>query len=56
MEQLRSALELAEHSLLDPREQSGFDALEGAESKLRTISSLLKFFQRSAEDTPSLDF
>ncbi|KAJ1632822.1 hypothetical protein T492DRAFT_612204 [Pavlovales sp. CCMP2436] len=56
MEQLRSALELAEHSLLNPREQAGFDALESAESRLRTISSLLKFSQRPAEETPSLDF
>jgi hypothetical protein len=56
IEQAAQALEEAEHSLLNPRSQTGFDALELVESKLRAVGSLLKLSQRPSDQPQTLEF
>lgn len=42
--------------LVDPRGQSGFDALEAVEAKLLAVASLLKLTHRPTEESQTLDF
>lgn len=56
IEHAARALEKAERSLLDPRSQIGFDALELVESKLLAVASLLKLSQRPSDRPQTLEF